>query len=360
MILPQIGAAGQERLGAANVVLIGCGALGTTLAEQLVRGGVGRLRIIDRDVVEWTNLQRQVLFDEEDARQETPKAVAAANRLKKINGDVSVEPVVADLRGENAETLLDFDSRRAFSFTHRPPPQPSPGVPGEGVSASLDLILDGTDNAETRYLINDLAVKHRIPWIYCASVGNEGRMATIRPGIGPCLRCLFPEPPLPGSLPTCETSGVLGAAAAAIGAMAAAAAIQFLAGADVPILRRLLSIDLHTGRLHATALDGPNPECPACGKGIFAFLDRPNKPAAGLCGRDAVQVYAPTSEPRMDLSKIAAKLSPVGEVELTPYLLRFQVEGPLRLTLFADGRLIVHGTQDIERARSIYARYIGV
>lgn len=184
-------------------------------------------------------------------------------------------------------------------------------------------------------------------------------MATIRPEIGPCLRCLFPEPPPPGSLPTCETSGVLGPAAAAIGAMAAAAAIQFLAGADVPMLGRLASIDLQSGRLHATALDAPDADCPACGKGIFAFLDRPNRAAATLCGRDAVQVYAPTSEPCMDLSTIAAKLKPVGKVELTPYLLRFQVEGPLRLTLFADGRLIVHGTQDIDRARSIYARYIG-
>lgn len=331
ILLPQIGPDGQTALGGARAVIVGCGALGSVLAEQLVRAGVGHLKIIDRDVIEATNLQRQTLFDESDAMLGLPKAVAAANRLRSVNGDVSIEPIVSDLHAGNAEGIL-----------------------------GSALILDGTDNAETRYLLNDIAVKNQVPWVYGACVGVEGRVMAIRPGQTPCLRCLYPMPPAAGTLPTCDTTGILGAVAGVVGSMQAVAAIQLLIGVEPPA--QLVSMELWKGRLHTTPLDGPRADCPCCGQRRFEFLDRPSRAPAVLCGRNAVQVQPAQQTERVDLGLLAEKLRGVGDVELTPYLLRCQLTGlaELKLTLFADGRMIVHGTSDLERARSIYARYVGI
>jgi molybdopterin-synthase adenylyltransferase len=330
MLLPQIGEAGQARLAKSRAVLIGCGALGCVIADQLVRAGLGHLRIVDRDVVELTNLQRQVLFDETDARDGVPKAVAAANRLHAANSVVTIEPLVRDLHAGNAEELI-----------------------------GSDLILDGTDNVEARYLLNDVAVKNNLPWIYGACVGTEGRMMAIRPGQTPCLRCLFPTPPAPGSLPTCDTTGVLGSVAAIVASMQATAATQLLIGTEPP--RQLMTIDGWRGRFHATPLDGPSESCPACAEKRFDILAQRNRVPVTLCGRNAVQVQPVSGGGAFAFDAVAAKLETVGPVEKTPYLLRCTLNDPgeLRLTLFTDGRMIVHGMTDLQRARSIYARYVG-
>jgi len=328
-LLPQFGPAAQDSLARARAVLIGCGALGCALADQLVRAGIGHLRIVDRDVVELTNLQRQMLFDESDASLGLPKAVAAANRLGAVNSEVTIEPMVVDLHAANAEEVI-----------------------------GADLVLDGTDNAETRYLLNDVAVKHGIEWVYGACVGTEGRMMAVRPGRTPCLRCLFPTPPAPGTLPTCDTTGILGPVAVTIASLQALAAIQLLIGADVP--NQLVSFDGWRGRWHSTPLDGPREGCTACGKRNFEFLAQRERPPVALCGRNAVQVQPASGAGEFRLAPVAEKLRKVGQVEQTPYLLRCALESSdLRLTLFTDGRMIVHGTSALERARSIYARYIG-
>ncbi len=345
-LLPQIGPAGQARLGRARAILIGCGALGTVLADALVRAGIGYLSIVDRDLVEWSNLQRQVLFDEADAKEGAPKAVAAARRLRAINSSVSIEPLVADLNGANVERILGLESAGAT----RP-----------------DLILDGTDNVVTRYLLNDVSVKHGVPWIYGACVGTEGRMMTIRPGETACLRCIFPEPPAPGELPTCDTAGVLGPAAGVVASLQAVAAIKLLIGAAVNIKEELISLDLWSSRFRATSLaDARRDDCPTCALNRFDFLDAPISDSASLCGRDAVQIrpasgYGNPDSSKFDLNQAALRLLGCGKIERTPYLLRCQLDSPpgVRLTLFPDGRLIVHGVTDIDRARSLYARYIG-
>jgi molybdopterin-synthase adenylyltransferase len=262
-LLPQIGPAGQHRLAASRVLLIGCGALGTTIADQLVRAGVGRLVLADRDIVELTNLQRQTLFDERDAADGLPKAIAAANRLREINSTVQVTPLVTDIHAGNIEDLL---------------------------APRFDLILDGTDNVQTRYLINDVSVKHAIPWIYGAAVGTEGRVMSILPPTTPCLRCIFPIPPGAHDLPTCDTAGVLGMAATIIGAFQAIEAIKILTGQSSA--SALLRFDFWQPRLHAMPLtDAKRPDCPCCCQRRFDYLDVPaGDAAATLCGRNAVQV----------------------------------------------------------------------
>jgi adenylyltransferase/sulfurtransferase len=337
-LLPQIGAAGAARLAAARVLLVGCGALGTTIAEQLVRAGVGFLRIVDRDIVELTNLQRQMLFDEADATEGTPKAIAAGRRLAAINSSVRVEPVVADVNAENIEGFAD----------------------------SVHLILDGTDNAETRYLINDVAVKHGIPWIYGACIGIEGRVMTIVPGQTPCLRCIFSSPPAAGELPTCDTAGVLGPAATIVGAMQAIEAIRVIVGGESAVSPRLVHLDFWRQRFGATALDGArNSDCPCCGQREFSFLAARGTSAGGstsLCGRNAVQVRPPVGQTRIDLKHLEARLrSSTTDVQRTPHLLKCRPAGEVgvTLTIFPDGRAIVHGTDDPAKARSIYARWVG-
>lgn len=339
ILLPQIGDAGQARLGAARVLLVGCGALGSVLADQLVRAGVGWLRLVDRDVVETTNLQRQVLYDEQDAANGTPKAVAAGGRLGRVNSTVRVDPVVTDVHAGNAEDLA--------------------GLGADG--PPVDLILDGTDNVETRYLLNDVAVKHGLPWVYGACVGTEGRMMVVRPPDGACLRCVFPEPPGPGELPTCDTAGVLGPVAAVVASLQAVAAIKLLTVQGGTVSEELVTLDLWGGRWRQTSLDGAKrSDCKTCGRREFEFLGRGADRSVSLCGRNAVQVR-PGVGKGLDLGSVADRLKRCGAVERTPHLVRCRLDegADLRLTVFADGRAIVQGTNDPERARSVYARWVG-
>jgi adenylyltransferase/sulfurtransferase len=345
-LLPQIGQAGQARLRDSRVLLIGCGALGGHLAEQLVRSGVGHLRLVDRDIVEWSNLQRQVLFDEQDAREGLPKAIAAVTRLKKINSEVEIDPIVADVHAGNIEELCHLD----------------PSLRIQDSALRTQLLLDGTDNVQTRYLINDVAVKHSIPWIYGACVGTEGRMMPILPGVTPCLRCIFSEPPSAGELPTCDTAGVLGPAAAVVAAMQAAAAIKILTGNLPAITHELTQVDLWSHRFRSISVeDGRRSDCIACGQRQFEFLaDRSAELATALCGRNAVQIRPPASSP-IDLKSLAQRLSSAGEIDQTRYLLkcRLREDQTIQLTVFPDARALIHGTSDPARARSIYARYVG-
>lgn len=344
ILLSQIGQAGQERLSASRVLLVGCGALGSSIAEQLARAGVGFIRIADRDIVELTNLQRQVLFDEEDARQSLPKAIAAANRLRQINSTLTIDPQVVDVDSDNIETLLQ-------------PPTPDPRPP----AALVDLVLDGTDNVQTRYLLNDACVKHGIPWVYGACVGAEGRVMAICPG-GPCLRCVFPQPPDPLQLATCDTAGVLGPVASIVGSLQALAAIKLLSGHGNALADELLSLDLWSNRIRAVSLaDAKREDCPACGRRQFQFLESPNRDlTAKLCGRNAVQVRTGATGSAPALAQVARRLQSAGEVRAWAYMVRCTLrEGGLTLTVFADGRVIVAGTPDPVRATSVVARYLG-
>lgn len=369
-LLPQIGAEGQRRLASSRVLLVGCGALGTTIADQLVRAGVGFLRIVDRDLVEITNLQRQVLFDEADVG--SPKAVAAASRLSRVNSEVTIEPIVADVHAGNIEDLIDLPWGN-LPWGNGTGDRQAPGLQSQGVESddrsrasnaaqvapTASVVLDGTDNVETRYLINDVAIKHGIPWVYGACVGVEGRVMPVRPGQTPCLRCVFPDPPRAGELATCDTAGVLGPAAAIVAAMQATAAIQILVGATPP--NQLVRLDLWRGRFGATSLeDARRKDCPACGAKRFDFLDAPagTGSSTSLCGRNAVQVR-PAVAGRLDLAALESRLAAVGRVQRTPHLLKCGLDAGVSLTVFPDGRAIVHGVNDPTRARAVYAKWIG-
>lgn len=339
-LLPQIGAAGQQRLREARVLLIGCGALGCTLAELLARAGVGFLRIVDRDLVELNNLQRQILFDQRDAEQELPKAIAAAARLKAINSTITIDPVVADVNAGNIELLAKLKGHL------------------------VNLILDGSDNVATRYLINDFAVKQGIPWVYGACVGMEGRVMGIWPGKTACLRCIYPEPPLANQLPACDTAGVLGAAAVSTASIQAAVAIRFLVeGLPAAETSRLTALDVWTSQFRSLqSAAHPQDDCICCQKREFPFLST----SAGdftikLCGQSAVQVQAASNGTQIDLAAMGKRLEQAGAVRQSAYFLRCQLHDPLGidLTLFPDGRLLVRGTSDPLRAKSIYARFIG-
>jgi molybdopterin/thiamine biosynthesis adenylyltransferase len=329
-LLPFIGPEGQARLAAARVLLVGCGALGGVVADQLVRGGIGYLRIADRDIVELTNLQRQVLFDEADAQGGVPKAAAAARRLAAVNSAVAVEPAVVDVHAGNLPELM----------------------------AGVDLIVDGTDNAETRYLINDAAVRAGVPWVYGGCVSADGRVMAVRPGVTACLRCVFPDPPAVGELPTCDTAGVLGPAAAVVASLQVIAAFKLILGVEAD---GLTVLDLWRNRFRMVETGGPRADCPCCGRREFPFLERSVEGgAAHLCGRDAVQVR-PVTAGRTDLALLATKLAAAGAVERTPFLLRCRPEGEagITLTVFGDGRTLVGGTVDVGRARSLVSRYLG-
>jgi molybdopterin/thiamine biosynthesis adenylyltransferase len=335
-LLPQVGREGQQRLGHAGVLLIGCGALGSVIAEQLVRAGVGFLRIVDRDWVELTNLQRQVLFDERDAAEQAPKAVAAVRRLNQINSSVNVDPRVVDVHPGNIEELMRVEGNW------------------------VDVVLDGTDNVDTRYLINDVSVKESVPWVYGACVGTEGRCMAVAPPATACLRCVFPEPPNAGELPTCDTAGVLGPAVAVVGALQATEAVRIILGKEPG--RQMIAVDLWAGRFRTISLeDGKRPDCITCGQRRFEFLEnQAMSRLTSLCGRDAIQVR-PARGVEMDLKQVASKLAAIGEVERTPYLVRCALReaNNVRVTVFPDGRAIIQGVTDAERARSLYARFIG-
>jgi adenylyltransferase/sulfurtransferase len=324
----EIGEKGQDLIGAARVAVVGCGALGTVQAELLARAGAGSLRIIDRDYVELANLQRQLLYDEQAAREVCPKAIAAARRLKAINSGIEIEPQVADLTPGNIEDLLD------------------------GVS----LIMDATDNFETRYLVNDFAVQRGIPWIYGAAVGSYGLTMTILPGKTCCLRCLIPEPP-GGVQPTCETAGVLGPVTATVGALQAADALKILSGHLDRVEPRLTTIDVWSGDLFQSKAPGRDPNCPACGRREFTYLEGRERQPIVLCGRNAVQIAEPTA--RVDLKALAAQMAPVGDVQVNEFLVRAHIDG-YEFTVFPDGRAIIKGTSDRGVARSLYAKYVGM
>ncbi len=324
-----IGQKGQAKLQKARVVLVGLGAIGSVLAERITRAGVGFLRLIDRDFVEPENLHSQALYDEEDAKQCLPKAIAAERRLRALNSEVTIEALVVDLNPENAEELL----------------------------TDADLIADGTDNFETRFLINDVCVKSRTPWIYSSAVESYGTTMTIRPGETPCLRCLYPELPTPGTLPTCETSGLLGSIPSTIASIASAEALKLLVGGGTPN-PGLLYLDLWEGQWKAFPVKR-RMDCPTCALGRFEYLDAQGETmAATLCGRDAVQLRCAHSK-ALDLVALAARLRSAGDVRLNEYLLQFRDEG-IEIVLFADGRAIIKGASNVSTARRWYAKYIGL
>jgi len=323
-----IGEEGQRRIRAARVAIVGCGALGSFQAEALARAGAGLLRLIDRDFVEWSNLQRQFLFDEADALEALPKAAAAARRLAKVNSEVVIEPMVADLTPSNAAELLD----------------------------GIDLILDGTDNFETRYLINDAAVRGNIPWIYGAAVGSYGLKLAILPGRTACLRCVYPESPQ-SPQPTCETEGVLSAVTATVAALQVADALKILARGADSVAARLTTVDVWSGEIRQ--LDPPrrDPACPCCVARDFVHLDGSRRAPISLCGRNAVQIHERTRA--VDLDALALRLGGVAPVRANEFALRVTLD-PYELMVFSDGRAIVRGTTDVGVARSLYARYVGV
>ena len=333
ILFREIGEAGQQRLLESSAVLVGCGALGTALANLLVRAGVGRLRIVDRDFVEPSNLQRQTLFEESDALEALPKAVAAERRLRAINSGVSVEGIVADLTPKNARELL----------------------------SGFHLILDGTDNFETRFLLNDTAIALNVPWIYAAVVASYSVTLTVRPGETACLACALESGSgngshATGSEDTCDTVGVLGAAAGVIGSVEAAEAIKLLAGKPEFAGGRLVSFDVWSGKFQSVRV-ARDPECRACARRDFRYLEGEAQPHLTMCGRDSVQIHE--RRRHLDLAGLGKRIAAtVPEVRENGYLLRFRVP-PYEMTVFADGRAIIKGTRDAGIARSLYARYIG-
>ena len=336
VLLPGVGPEGQRRLASAHAAVVGVGALGCASADLLARAGVGRITLIDRDVVEVTNLQRQTLFSEDDAARGVPKAEAGAARLRAVNSTIDVTAVVADVTGTNAARVLGLGG---------------PDAPG--------VLLDGTDNFETRYLINDLSVRHAVPYAYAGAIGSTAMAATFVPGAGPCLRCVVESPPAPGSTPTCDTAGVLGAAVAFAAARQAADAVAVLMGRADLVDGMMLDADLWGGRLRRVPIAGHrNPACPCCVLRRFEFLDRGGTGDAALCGQDAVQV-TPSVEATIDLDALAARLRAVGPVSRTRFMVRFAVE-QYEISVFPDARAIVRGTTRPEVARSIYARYVGL
>ena len=324
-----IGEEGQARLSQTSAAIVGCGAIGAAAANLLVRAGVGRLCIIDRDFVEPSNLQRQTLFDEADARDALPKAVAAERKLRSINSVVSVNGVVSDLTPNTAEELL----------------------------AGFDLLLDGTDNFETRFVINDFAVKHGRPWIYAAAVASYGITLTIRPGVTPCLACLLESGGVMQGLDeTCDTIGVLGPIVNLIASLEAAEAMKLLAGREEALHGRLISCDVWTGRFQSLHV-ARNPECRVCARREFTYLEGEAQPHITMCGRDSVQIHERNRV--LDLAALRARLATtISDVRHNEFLIRFRVP-PYEMTVFADGRAILKGSKDPAVARSLYARYIG-
>jgi len=326
-----LGAEGQAALGASRALLVGCGALGSLLAQILVRAGVGALRIADRDFVEPSNLQRQLLFDEDDARRSLPKAVAARDALGRINSGVSVEGIVADVGPGNIASLAE----------------------------DCSLILDGSDNFEIRFLVNDYSVCHGVPWIYGAAVGSTGLVMPVLPGKTPCLRCVFEEAPPPGSTPTCDTAGVIAPVIGVVASLQAAEALKILSGHTAQVLRGLVSVDVWDGRLERFPVgEAPSASCPACAERRFEHLrgDRAAS-AAVLCGRRSVQI-TPVNRQRVDLAALAGRLEPLGATTRNDYLVRARL-GEHEITVFSDGRAIIGGTTDEATARALYARYVG-
>jgi len=328
VLFPAIGAEGQKKLAGARVVIVGCGATGSVLASLLARSGVGRLRILDRDYVEPSNLQRQTLFDENDARESLPKAIAAARQIARFNSEIVAEPHVVDLIPANIDSLL----------------------------GGCDLILDGTDNFETRYLINDYAMKNSVAWIYAAAVGSYALTMNILPTETACLACIFPQSPR-GTVETCETSGILSTAVNLVASIAASEALKFLVGARLKMRRTLLSWDVWTNERAELAAGTMQRRagCRTC-SGDFVHLAGEGRPHITLCGRNSVQIHERARPVNFD--EMSLRLQPHGHVRHNEFVLKFWRE-PYEMTLFPDGRAIIKGTTDTAMARSLYARYVG-
>jgi len=327
ILFQPIGPQGQKQLAAARIAIVGCGATGSAMASLLCRAGVGALRIIDRDYVEPSNLQRQVLFDEADAAESLPKAIAAARKIKAFNSEIAVEPHAADLTPANVEALL-----------------------GE-----VDLILDGTDNFETRYLINDFAIWKNLPWIYAAAVASYAVTMTMLPAETACLACVFPDSPR-GMVETCDTAGILNSAVNFVASIASTEAIKLLVGARDKVRRTLLSYDVWTNDFAEIKTAKPRPGCRACDQHDFVHLAGEGRPHITLCGRNSVQIHE--RQRPVDFDELTRRLSPHGTVRHSEFILKFWRD-PYELTLFPDGRAIIKGTTDTAIARSLYARYIG-
>ncbi len=325
-LFPPIGEAGQARIVDAQVAIIGLGALGSVSAELLARGGVGRLRLVDRDFVELDNLQRQTLYDERDAELRLPKAIAAKRKLEAVNGSIEIEAIVADV---NPDVVLEL-------------------------LRDIDVVIDGTDNIETRLLLNDACLKMGVPWVYGGALGSSGSVMAVLPGRTACLRCLIDAPPA-GSLPTCDTMGVLAMTTHVVAALQATRALQIIVGADVDT--RYVSVDVWEGDVHLAEVL-PRPDCPAHA-GRYDYLSGARLSwTTVLCGRDAVQI-TPTETQTLSLDALEDRLKRIGPVTNNGFLLSVPIQG-LEMLVFADGRAIIKGTTDMARARALYARYIGL
>lgn len=322
-----IGADGQGRLLGSRVAIVGCGATGSALASLLARAGVGTLRIIDRDYVEASNLQRQTLFEENDAAESLPKAIAACRNIAKFNSEIVVEPHASDLRPENADELL----------------------------SGVQLVLDGTDNFETRYLINDYAVKNSLPWIYGAAVGSYAATMNVIPGESACLSCVFPFPP-DGMVETCDTAGILNSTVNLAAAIAATEALKLLTGSRQQLRRTLLSYDLWINQRAEVSAEKPRADCRTCAQHDFVHLEGSGRAHITLCGRNSVQIHE--HHRPLNLEDLSKRLQPHGSVRHNDFLLKFH-KHPFEMTLFPDGRAIIKGTTDPGIARSLYARYVG-
>jgi adenylyltransferase/sulfurtransferase len=327
-----LGEEGQRRLSSGRALVCGCGALGSVIAETLVRAGVGFVRIVDRDFVELNNLQRQVLYDEQDVTDGLPKAIAAVNKLRRINSGIEIEPLVVDVTSRNIADL----------------------------AGDVDVIVDGTDNFGTRFLVNDFSVKHAKPWIYGGCIGAEGQTMTILPGETACLACLMSDVPPPGTTPTCDTAGIIAPIVGVVASIESAEALKILSGNRASVSRRLTIIDLWDNQVRHVDLTKlkANDDCRVCGHHEFAWLSgERGESSAILCGRNAVQLSAPPGA-TVSLESLAGRLVGVGRIQRNAYLLRLHVDSYV-LTVFRDGRTIVGGTNDITIARSVHARYIG-
>ncbi|MDM8526837.1 ThiF family adenylyltransferase [Anaerolineales bacterium HSG24] len=329
-LFPGIGESGQQKLLSAHVVIIGCGATGTVIANHLARAGIGQLTIVDRDFIELNNLQRQLLFDEQDLAEQLPKAIAATRKLRRINSEIKVEGIVTDVNAENIETLI----------------------------GGADLVMDGTDNFETRYLLNDACIKHNIPWIYTGAVSSYGMSQTIIPSETACLRCLIETMPLPGSSATCDTAGVVGSVVGTVASISTTEAIKLLVG-DGEINRGIIYVDLWINSFEQFNNSGPRPNCPTCQQHEFEFLNQNLvSQTVNLCGRNSIQIH-PLQKQNLPLADLANQLAKVGQIiAQNEYLIRFSIDS-YEITLFLNGRAIIKGTENEAIARSLYARYIG-
>lgn len=329
MRLPSVGVEGQRRLSGGTALVIGCGALGSLVAEWLVRAGVGKVRLVDRDFIELHNLQRQTLYTEQDVADNQPKAIAAANRLRQINSTVEIEPIVADVTADNIESLC----------------------------TGADVLVDGLDNFEARFVVNDAAAKLQLPWVFGSCIGGEGQSLTILPGAPPCLRCVIGEPPPPASMPTCDTAGVLGPVVGVVASIEAAEAIKILSGNIADVNRRLYHIDLLTNEWRQLKLESlAERGCPTCRREEYPWLAAGAAPTVTLCGRDSVQVRGTSGQ--IDLEVLRSRWHSLGTVSGNAHLSRLKLPEHT-LTVFADGRAIIGGTQEAAVARSLYARYVG-